>query len=86
VEKTTKLLRVGKTCVLLQQNQCVMQLVDSKGNVIVEREKTQASQARMSSVRTRRMSKGLKKTVRPVLMSKEQFFNTILQNPTNGNL
>ena len=63
-----------------------MQLVDNKGNVILEREKPRATQAKMSSVRTRSMSKGLKKTVSPVLMSKEQYFNTVLQKPTNGNL
>ena len=63
-----------------------MQIVDNKGHVLLEREKNHASQARMSSVRTRRLSKGLKKTVSPVLMNKEQFFSTVVQNPTNGNL
>ena len=61
-----------------------MQLVDSKGNVFLEREKPHATQAKMSSVRTRRMSKGLKKTIQPVLMGKEEFFNTVIKDNTNG--
>lgn len=63
----------------------MMQLIDNKGKVLLEKEKSNASQARMSSVRTRCMSKRLKKTIRPVLMSKEQFFETVIQNP-NGNI
>lgn len=51
----------------------MMQLVDSKGNVLLEREKPHATQAKMSSVRARHISKGMKKTVTPVVMSKELF-------------
>ena len=64
----------------------MMQLVDNKGNVLLEREKPHATQAKMSSVRARRMTKGLKKTVHPVLMGKEEFFNTIIKNSANGNV
>lgn len=64
----------------------MMQLVDSKGNVLLEREKSHVAQARMSSVRTRRLSKGLKKTVHPVLRGKEEFFNTVIKDSANGNV
>ena len=57
-----------------------MQLVDSKGNVLLEREKPNATQAKMSLVRTRHMSKSLKKTVHPVLMGKEEFFSTVIKD------
>ena len=63
-----------------------MQLVDSKGNVLLEREKSHAAQAKMSSVHTRRISKGLKKTVHPVLMGKEEFFNIVIKDSANGNV
>ena len=56
----------------------MMQLVDSNGKVVLEREKPYAANAKMSMVRTRRISKGLKKTVHPVLMGKEEFFNTVI--------
>ena len=64
----------------------MMKLVNSKGNVQMEREKPSTTQARMTSVRTRRLTKGLKKTVRPVLMSKEEFFNNFLHPTANGNV
>ena len=64
----------------------MMQLVDSKGNVLLEREKSHVAQARMSSVRTRHLSKDLKKTVHPVLMGKEEFFNTVIKDSANGNV
>ena len=64
----------------------MMQLVDSKGKVLYEREKPHAAKAKMSSVRSRRMSKGLKKTIQPVLMGKEEFFNTVIKDSANGNL
>ena len=64
----------------------MMQLVIN-GKVVLEREKPHVVEAKMSSVRVRRMTQGLKKTVRPVLMSKDEFFkNIILQGTENGNV
>ncbi|MBR7024007.1 MAG: hypothetical protein IKI09_11170 [Bacteroidales bacterium] len=65
----------------------MMKLVDSKGKVLLEREKQRhTTNAKTSSVRTKRLPKGFKKTVSPILMSEEQFVNSILQNTTNGNV
>ena len=64
----------------------MIQLVDNKGKVLLEREKSHVTQAKMSSVRTRCLSKGLKKTVHPVLMGKEEFFNTVIKDSANGNI
>ena len=62
----------------------MIQLVDNKGNVLLEREKSHVTQAKMSSVRTRHLPKGLKKTVHPVLMGKEEFFNTVIKDSADG--
>ena len=35
---------------------------------------------------TRRMSQGIKKTVRPVLMSKEEFFTKVIKVSGNANI
>lgn len=60
----------------------MMQLV-SNGKVVLEREKPYVGEAKMSSVRARRKTQGLKKTARPVLMSKDEFFKNIIQGATN---
>ncbi|MBP5501551.1 MAG: hypothetical protein J6Y24_02045 [Bacteroidales bacterium] len=64
----------------------MMQLVDRNGKVILERERPHINKATMSSVKAKKMSYGLKKTVRPVLMSKEEFLKTIVQDTHNGNI
>ncbi|MBR3730636.1 MAG: hypothetical protein IKN08_06970 [Bacteroidales bacterium] len=56
----------------------MMQLVNSSGTVILEREKSSTKKAKNSTLRARRMTQGLKKTIRPVLMSKEEFFGDFL--------
>ncbi len=63
----------------------MMQLV-SNGKVVVERERPHGTEAKMSSVRARRMTQGLKKTMRPELMSKDEFFRNIIQGTQNGNV
>ena len=64
----------------------MMQLVDNKGNVLLERERSNSAHDKMSLIHTRRMSKGLKKTIHPVLMGKEEFFSTVIKDSTDGNV
>ena len=54
-----------------------MQLVSSNGTVLLEREKPSTKRADNSTLHVRRMSQGIKKTVRPVLMSNEEFFTKV---------
>ena len=51
----------------------MMQLVNNNGTVLLEREKPRAMRANTLTLRAKRMSHGIKKTLRPVLMSKEEF-------------
>ena len=51
----------------------MMQLVNNNGTVLLEREKPRAMRANTLTLRAKRLSHGIKKTVRPVLMSKEEF-------------
>ena len=57
----------------------MMQLVSSNGTVLLEREKPSTKRANNSTLHVRRMSQGIKKTVRPVLMSKEEFFTKVIK-------
>ena len=57
----------------------MMQLVNSNGMVLLEREKPGTKRANNSTLHVRRMSQGMKKTVRPVLMSKEEFFTKVIK-------
>jgi hypothetical protein len=49
----------------------MMQLVSINGTVLLEREKPSTKRANNSTLHVRRMSKGMKKTVTPRLMSRE---------------
>ena len=60
----------------------MMQLVSSKGTVLLEPEKPCATKSKNSTLHVRRMSKGMKKTVTPQLMSREEFFTKV--NETTG--
>ena len=64
----------------------MMQLVNSNGTVLVEREKPRAMRANTLTLRAKRLSHGIKKTVRPVLMSKDEFFSTVINKTGNGNI
>ena len=57
----------------------MMQLVNSNGTVLLEREKPGTKRANNSTLHVRRMSQCIKKTVRPVLMSKEEFFTKVIK-------
>ena len=57
----------------------MMQLVNSNGTVLLEREKPGTKRANNSTLHVRRMSQGMKKIVRPVLMSKEEFFTKVIK-------
>ena len=52
----------------------MMQLVNSNGMVLLEREKPCTKRLNNSTLHVHHMSQGMKKAVRPVLMSKEEFF------------
>ena len=60
----------------------MMQLVSSNGTVLLEHEKPGTKRANNSTLHVRRMSQGIKKTVRPVLMSKEEFFTKVIKAAT----
>ena len=64
----------------------MMQLVSSNGTVLLEREKPSTKRADNSTLHVRRMSQGIKKTVRPVLMSKEEFFTKVIKVSGNANV
>ena len=63
-----------------------IQVLNSEGMVLLEREKTRAARAGSLTLRARRLSHGLKKTVRPVVMSKEEFFEKVVNQANNGNI
>ena len=54
-----------------------MTLIDKDGNVLLEREKPRPDGSRKSIVRIRKISKRKGNSVRPQLMSKEEFFHLI---------
>ena len=69
-----------------QTHNVMMQLVSSNGTVLLEREKPSTKRADNSTLHVRRMSQGIKKTVRPVLMSKEEFFTKVIKVSGNANV
>ena len=64
----------------------MMQLVNSNGSVLLEREKPHSKRASNMTLRVRRLTQGMKKTVKPVLMSKDEFFSKIIKSTDNGNV
>ena len=63
----------------------MMQLVNNNGTVLLEREKPRAMRANTLTLRAKRLSHGIKKTVRPVLMSMDVivFGDFVLTNADN---
>ncbi|MBR1932664.1 MAG: hypothetical protein IJ841_03160 [Prevotella sp.] len=64
----------------------MMQLINNNGTVLLEREKSNTKGANNSTLHVRRMSQGMKKTVRPVLMSKEEFFTKVIKTTDDANV
>ncbi len=64
----------------------MMQLVNSNGAVLLERGKPHTQRTHTSTLHVRSMSKGMKKTVKPVLMSKDEFFTKVIKTTDNGNV
>ena len=64
----------------------MMQLASSNGTVLLEHEKPGTKRANNSTLHVRRMSQGIKKTVRPVLMSKEKFFTKVINTSDDANV
>ena len=56
----------------------MMQLVNNQGIVLMEHDKPYATIASTLTLRAKRLSQGLKKTVRPALMSKEEFISKVI--------
>ena len=63
----------------------MMQLVNN-GTVLFEREKPHVAITNTLTLRAKRLSHGIKKTVRPQLMSKEDFFANVINKASNGNV
>ena len=53
-----------------------MKVIDKDGNVLIEKE-TRPMTTKKSSLRVMRHTKGMRKTVTPVVMSKEEFLKSI---------
>ena len=65
----------------------MMQLVGNSGSVLLEREKPCTQRTHTSTLHVRSLSKGMKKTVKPVLMSREEFFAKVVKTTdNNGNV
>lgn len=64
----------------------MMQLVSINGMVLLEREKPSTKRANNSTLHVRRMSKGMKKTVTPRLMSREEFFAKVIKSTDDANV
>ena len=64
----------------------MMLLVNSNGMVLLEREKPSTKRANNSTLHVCRMSQGMKKTVRPVLMNKEEFFTKVIRTTDDANV
>ncbi len=64
----------------------MMQLVSGNGTVLLEREEPIATGSKNSTLHVRRMSKGIKKTVTPRLMSREEFFTKVIKATDNANV
>ena len=61
----------------------MMQLVSSNGTVLLDREKSRLASSKNATLHVRRMSQGMKKTVTPRLMSREEFFTKVVE-PTHA--
>ena len=71
----------------IQTHNVMMQLVSNSGAVFLEREKPCTQRTHTSTLHVRSLSKGMKKTVKPVLMSKEEFFAKVVKTTdNNGNV
>lgn len=64
----------------------MMQLVSSNGSVLLEREKPRTRRASNSTLHVRRMSQGMKKTVTPRLVSREEFFTKVIKTADDANV
>lgn len=64
----------------------MMQLVNNQGVVLMEHDKPFATIASTLTLRAKRLSQGLKKTVRPALMSKDEFISKVINKAGNGNI
>ena len=62
-----------------------MQLINNS-TVLLEREKPRTTRTNTLTIRAKRLSQGIKKTVRPQLMSKEDFFANVIKKASNGNV
>lgn len=62
----------------------MMQLVNSNGSVLLERERSHSKKVSNMTLRARRLTQGMKKTIQPVLMSKDEFFRKVIKNTDNG--
>jgi len=60
-----------------------MKVIDKNGNVLLDKQTQPVKKT--SSLRAIRHTKGVKKTIMPVVMSKEEFFNTVIPQ-ANGNV
>lgn len=58
-----------------------MKLFDNKGNLILERGKSQTKQMHFSPTLN---MKGVKKTIRPTMLSQEEFFKALIKKNDYG--
>ena len=63
----------------------MMQLVNSNGTVLLQQEKPRGTRTK-TTLHVRRMTQGMKKTVTPKLMSREEFFTKFIKTSDNANV
>lgn len=62
-----------------------MKVIDKNGNVLIDKQMQSVRETKTSSLRAIRHTRSIKKAVTPVVMSKEQFFSTVIPQ-ANGNV
>lgn len=75
-------MELGGMAIMLIRSGCEMKITYiPSAAVLLEREKPRTQGTHTSTLHVRRLSKGMKKTVKPVLMSKEEFFTNVINYP-----
>ena len=64
----------------------MMKLVSNNGIVLLEHEKSDTKRANNSTLHVRRISQGMKKTVTPRLVNREEFFTKVIKTADDVNV
>ena len=64
----------------------MMKLVDNRGIVFLEQEKPLRTRRMNTTLHVRRLTQGMKKTVSPKLMSREEFLTKVIKTSDSANV